>query len=433
MVEVLPGGETVTPSVWDLHLHHVVWLAPNGGPTFASGEEKTIATMPKGYGFPVQGRRELGHQPDAAQPQRLREPLRLPDLADRLGPRRPGEPQGRQHPLARRRRRAAGLPGLRRRAAASTPTATASTTFPDEVPTDPSEPGYEERSNISNARKWTVGAAGATLVFGAGHLHPGGKRVDLSVARDGPDAGSTPGNTPSEVRQLFRSDAKYYEPAGAVSWDVALEATPREWRISLKPGDEVSINVTYNVKKASWYESMGILPLAWSKANDPAARDPFDDAAEVRAMYEQGGSLTHGRLKENIDKKAGKNLNLPDPRDLKSAGKVAPGGIDINSFVYDQGGYSAVRGFPTSLMRPPVVAPGETRSASPTTTRSRVSPRPSRSGTASPPARPPVTRTRASATRSRTGRSSSIRVSSATAPGPAARSRPARTSSRRRR
>ena len=26
MVEILPNGKLVTPSVWDLHLHHVVWV-----------------------------------------------------------------------------------------------------------------------------------------------------------------------------------------------------------------------------------------------------------------------------------------------------------------------------------------------------------------------------------------------------------------------
>ena len=64
--------------------------------------------------------------------------------------------------------------------------------------------------------------AGRTLVFGAGHLHPGGTSVDLEVARDGPDAGDVDGDDPSEVKPLFHSDAKYYEPAGAVSWDVSM-------------------------------------------------------------------------------------------------------------------------------------------------------------------------------------------------------------------
>ena len=52
MVEIKPSGKLVTPAVWDLHLHHVVWLV-HGNPTFASGEEKTIATMPQGYGGKV--------------------------------------------------------------------------------------------------------------------------------------------------------------------------------------------------------------------------------------------------------------------------------------------------------------------------------------------------------------------------------------------
>ena len=30
-------------------------------------------------------------------------------------------------------------------------------TFPNEVPTDPSAPGYSQRENISNSRRWVVG------------------------------------------------------------------------------------------------------------------------------------------------------------------------------------------------------------------------------------------------------------------------------------
>ena len=140
-----------------------------------------------------------------------------------------------------------------------------------------------------------------------------------------------------------------------------MGATPRDWRISLKAGDTLSINVTYDVSKASWYEAMGILPLAYANANDPAAKDPFDDDAAVKAMYDEGGTLTHGRLPENIDAKARKNLHLPDPRKLKSKGRrVKSGGIKIQDFLYSLGGYSAVKGAPTSLMRPPVIRPGQT-------------------------------------------------------------------------
>jgi hypothetical protein len=186
-----------------------------------------------------------------------------------------------------------------------------------------------------------------TLVFGAGHLHPGGLHVDLEVTRGG------------ETKRLFRSDAKYYEPAGAVSWDVSMEATRPEWRIKLKAGDVLSVDTTYDVEKASWYESMGILPLSYTTASDPAAKDPFDDEAAVQDMYDAGGILTHGRLPENIDAKARKNLGLPDPRDLRSRGQVPAAGIDIDGFVYQFGGYSASKFATKRQMRPPVISPGE--------------------------------------------------------------------------
>ena len=163
------------------------------------------------------------------------------------------------------------------------------------------------------------------------------------------------------MRPLFRSNAHYYEPAGAVSWDVSMEATPPDWRVSLKAGDTVSINVTYDVSKASWYESMGILPLAVASAADPAAKDPFDDSAAVQAMYDEGGILTHGRLPENIDSHAGKKLKLPNPRKVASKGRRVPaGGLAINGFDYSIGGYAATSGlFFTRDMRPPVVKPGQ--------------------------------------------------------------------------
>ena len=82
-----PDGSLTTPSVWDLHLHHVVWLdfQPGGGRTFASGEEKTIPMMPQGYGYRTMRRLELGPQLHDPQPQRLGRPPGLHHLGDRLG------------------------------------------------------------------------------------------------------------------------------------------------------------------------------------------------------------------------------------------------------------------------------------------------------------------------------------------------------------
>src|SRR5829696_1023944 len=358
MVEILGGGKLATPSVWDLHLHHVVWLAPGGGPTFASGEEKTEAKLPQGYGIKVGADATWGlnymiHSLNASEGRQVYITWQIdwvPETDPSIQPADvrwldvAGAPQ--VYPVFDAERGFDTNGDGRYR-------------FPDEVPTDPSARGYEEREKISNSRHWIVPPTGATLVFGSGHLHPGGKHVDLQVARDGPDAGEVDGDDPSEVRRLFRSDAKYYEPAGAVSWDVSMTVTRPDWRVKLKGGDTVSISVTYDVKKASWYESMGIMPLLWTSADDPAARDPFDDDAAVKAMYEEGGILTHGRLPENVDKKARKNLKLPDPRKVRSKGRQVPrGGLTISSFLYSRGGYSASRGFPTSEMRPPLIRPG---------------------------------------------------------------------------
>jgi hypothetical protein len=360
MVEVLDNGETVTPSVWDLHLHHVVWVRPNGGPTFASGEEKTHVKLPQGYGIKVGGDgnwilNDMIHNLTAEAGRRIYLTWEIDWVPETTPPRTDiaeieiewmdvaGFPQ--LYPVFDAER------GFDR-------DGDGKFVFPDEVPTDPNEPGYEERGKISPSASWTVPGGGRTLVFGAGHLHPGGTNVDLEVARDGADAGTVDGDDPSEVRPLFRSDAHYYEPAGAVSWDVSMEATRPEWRVSLKAGDTVSINATYDVSKASWYESMGILPLAVTTANDPAARDPFDNEAEVRAMYDAGGILTHGRLPENIDATANKDLGLADPRKLKPRRKVKKKGLEIDGFAYSLGGYSAFRGFPEILQRPPLVKPG---------------------------------------------------------------------------
>jgi plastocyanin len=361
MVEITDGGQLVTPSVWDLHLHHVVWIGP-GGPTFASGEEKTIATLPQGYGLKTGGNATwrlnyMIHNLTAAGGRQVYVTWEI-DWVPVDSPSGAGI-----QPAKIRWLDVAGRPQIYPVFDAERgfdADGNGKYVFPDEVPGDPAAPGFEERRKISPAHEWTVPEGGATLVFGAGHLHPGGLNVRLQVARDGPDAGEVDGDRRSEVRKLFRSDARYYEPAGAVSWDVSMEATRRDWRIGLKGGDTVSIDTAYDVERASWYESMGILPVAVAGAGDPRARDPFKDRKAVKRMYDRGGILTHGRLPENIDRPARKKLGLPDPRDLRGAGGAPTSGIQIDGFLSSPGGYTASPGFSSALMRPPVIERGDT-------------------------------------------------------------------------
>ena len=65
-------------------------------------------------------------------------------------------------------------------------------TYPDEA----------KRARPLRPNTWTATEDGV-LVGTAGHLHPGGLYTDLKVTRDG------------RTVPLFRSKAKYFEPAGA--------------------------------------------------------------------------------------------------------------------------------------------------------------------------------------------------------------------------
>ena len=360
MVEVKPSGRITTPAVWDLHLHHVVWLPPSGG-VLAAGEEKTIAMPPQGYGIEMDATANWGlvHMLHnlTAQPGRQVYLTWQIDWVPQTDPARTdiSRVRGVFMDVAN----GGAYPVFDAQQSFDTD-GNGKFTFPEDVSTDPAEPSNEEIGKISDDQSWTVPDSftdGITLLSAGGHLHPGGLHVDLQVARDGPDAGTTDGDDPSEIRPLFRSDAHYFEPAGAVSWDVAMTVARRDWRVHLEPGDTISIDATYNVRRASWYESMGILSVAWTPDLDPNAKDPFTEAAAVKAMYDEGGALTHRRLPENIDTHAREDLKLPDPRKLRTGGRAPASGVDIDGFAYENGGFSAVPSFPSRLMRPPVVKP----------------------------------------------------------------------------
>ena len=256
----------MTPSVWDLHLHHVVWLAPDGGPTFASGEEKTIAKMPQGYGFKVGGDANWGlnymiHSLSSSEGRQVYITWEIDWVPETQPVRVADHPTTRIHWLD-----VAGAPQLYPVFDAERGFDTngdGKYTFPDEVPTDPAAPGYEEREKISNARTWTRAERRRDARLRRRPPAPGRlarrppgrarrpRRRARSTATTRPRSGRCSAPTPTTTSPRARS-------AGTSRWT----ATRPDWRISLKAGDTVSINVTYDVSKASWYESMGILPLA---------------------------------------------------------------------------------------------------------------------------------------------------------------------------
>ena len=197
-------------------------------------------------------------------------------------------------------------------------------TYPDESPA--------LRGTNYTKNTWTATEDGV-LVGTAGHLHPGGLYTDLKLTRNG------------RTVPIFRSRAKYFEPAGAVSWDVAMTATPPDWRVGVKRGDVLSISATYDTRKASWYESMGIMPVAFHPGG--TGPDPFQVNVNVP------GQVTHGALPENRNHGGGPG-GFPDPSRILSAPAPRTRTIPVKGFVYGQGDLTSTG----RKGRLPVVRPG---------------------------------------------------------------------------
>lgn len=299
----LPNGKCCggIPRVDVLHLHHGVWLS-NGAagagegngyargdfyPFMAAGEEKTIYQFPSGYGYPI-GKSDVwllnymihdltNHGGKVFITYDIDFVPKSSPAAASIKPLHPiwmDVEAGNIYPVFDVHR-FSGKSGRY--------------TFPD-MARNPY--GSGPRLNT-----FTVAHPG-TLVGTAGHVHPGGLYDELDDVRPGasPSGGAIPGAVPNSVR-LFRSLADYFDPRGPISWDMAMTATAPDWRPHVNAGDTLRISATYETKRASWYEAMGIMVVweAWDSETGgvPGSTDPFSHATD------QTGHVTHGHLAEN--------------------------------------------------------------------------------------------------------------------------------------
>jgi plastocyanin len=336
------------PPVDVLHLHHAVWLVDNGAqsdPQFAVGEEKTIQQLPEGFGWPSKPTdtwylNDMLHDL-VAQPAQVYVVWRLDFV-----PQAAAEDAG-ILPVHTKWLDVAGNPSLYPVFDALRSYGHNGTyTFPDQAPAADRQPcdftgrAPDSHGCVGAAQSWTVPAGGATLISTAGHLHPGGLDTQLRDTRNG------------NPNTLFTSDAHYYEPAGEVSWDVSMGATPGEpvdpgdpplWRVKVQGGDKVSVHATYDTRRADWYEVMGIMPVAVYNGTDVGGKDA--QASDIP----QNEVLTHTHLAEN-DNHGGNPTNAPNPLALPSA--AAPDGtVNILSFAY--------QGVPGAGPSVPTVEPGQ--------------------------------------------------------------------------
>ena len=307
------------PGVDVLHLHHGVWLNRSRPDAtmpmlperfFAAGEEKTVTEIPTGFGYPYKATdgwiiNDMIHNltPEPFQAWLAYDVDLVPATTPAAAVIRPVRPiwldvhNGQAYPVFDALR-GDGADGRY--------------TYPDQAP-----PG----SGANNA--WVADRDGV-LVSGGGHLHPGGLWDDVWLDRAGRSA------------HLFRSEAVYWEPAGAVSWDVGMTVTDPSWRVAVKAGDTLRVTATYDTSRASWYESMGIVVVWMADGTDGA--DPFTTNVATP------GRLTHGHLPEN-DNHGGSGELYTDPATRPLA--PAPPVVDITGYVYASGDMEAPGPIPT--------------------------------------------------------------------------------------
>ena len=334
----LPDGKCCgkIPRVDVIHLHHGVWLSngPAGAgegnsygqtpasiyPFMASGEEKTVYEFPRGYGYPVLATdfwvlNYMIHNLTAKAAKVYITydidfvPASSP-AASTITPVHPIWMDVQDHHLypVFNVLRHSGVNGK--------------FTYPD-MAHDPYGSGPQ-------LNEFTVDHPG-TLIATAGHVHPGGLYDDLDLIRAGtkPTGRAIPGAVRNSVR-LFRSQAHYFNHLAPISWDMAMTATPADWRPQVKAGDVMRISTTYETKRASWYESMGIM-VVWEAWDGTGGVDPFTH------KLDQKGHVTHGHLAEDNNHGGIHSTGVS----LKSLPTCFTHKVAISAFQYNPGGFTA--------------------------------------------------------------------------------------------
>jgi hypothetical protein len=333
------------PMVSVIHLHHGVWLSNGldgegqgnsyyGGfyPFVAVGEEKTIFSMPPGYGYPVGAHdfwvlNYMIHNLTATA-RRVYITYDV-DFIPKTSPQ--ASTMTAVHPIWMDVMDRHLYPVFN---VAQHSGQNGKFTFPD-MAKNP------YGGNSSPLNQFTLDHAG-TLIGTAGHLHPGGLYDDLDLIRTGasPRGGALPGPVPNSVR-LFRSNAHYFDKRGPISWNLAMGATAADWRPSVQAGDTLRVSTTYDTTRASWYEVMGIM-VVWEAYADKTGTDPFTHALD------QSGHLTHGYYPENNDNGGSYSLGLS----TKAYPACRRHQVIIGGFHYTPGDFTATgpdRCIPTTV------------------------------------------------------------------------------------
>jgi plastocyanin len=307
---VLQDG--TVPPVEQVHLHHGTWLSvPSYGNSafFASGEEKTIAPFPRGYGMPIKATDAwallymvhsavtkpmvvfITYDVDFIPKEKAAKWNMKPAYPVWMDVR----PSG--YPVYNNQRAFGGADG--------------ECTWPKEqcASFDPwgktivgqGKPGNGKGEDLKLPVKGeSFGAidnfTGGTLIGIGGHLHPGGLRNEIDLVRGG------------QATRIYTGEADYWDwkdPSKVggpkTSWDYSMEITGAPyWGVHMKPGDSLRSNAVYDTTVQSTYENMGIAValMAPDKADGtPTAPgvDPFSTPKDTSQDCKTNG-LLHPQL-----------------------------------------------------------------------------------------------------------------------------------------
>ncbi len=336
------------PPIDVAHLHHATWLnmypSYGNGPFFASGEEKTIGTWPRGYGMRV-GRDDtwlllyMVHS-EVARPMEVWITYDIDFVAEEdaeeigIVPTKPVWLDVQHTRIAKGAPSTGGNPVYNSQKGFghhNKDLGIKECTWPKE-----NCARHDVYGGVTPQQGKPIRLAGAdwkvtkdmdgTLIVIGGHLHPGGIRDEVSLVRDGKE------------KMIHISDALYWDRKNPKtvapskhwnSWDFSMTGTGSfmGWKVKIEKGDVIRLNSVYESEYASWYENMGIV-MAWVAPKDPYAPegvDVFEDnvkldpGAPVGTMQPKGvpyptgckpdltgpskrlclrGQVTHGHMRE---------------------------------------------------------------------------------------------------------------------------------------
>ena len=374
----LVRADGTVPPIEQVHLHHGTWLSEpsyGSGPFFASGEEKTIAPFPRGYGLPVKATDQwqmlyMVHSA-VAQPDVVYITYEVDFIPQAAGQRlgiKPAYPVWLDV-------RPSGYPVFNTERSFGNGKAC---TWPKQLcaTLDPWGQKIVGQGMPGNGRgeDWAFpqkggsfggvsNFTGGTLIGIGGHLHPGGLTNDIDLVRKG------------KATRIYTGVAHYWnrqDPTRTggppTSWDFSMGVTglPR-WGIQIKPGDILRSNATYDTRIQSTYENMGI-SVALFAPNDAKGHatakglDPFKARRDTSFECQSGFSkakrvgLVRGEL---CDKGIPTHGHLPEAGNFGGARGTLPAKtgaavdeVAIAGFTYLQGDFAtlASTGIPTVKM-----------------------------------------------------------------------------------